>query len=182
MASKNKKNAVECDLLILTELMKHLKIPVVERQHCIKMVKWGGLAIETWLEQAITKVSKIKRSNKDGEDFVNGWEAKKCTVTYHSHGKCNSTVNREANVGNLHMKHGDVLIVAADPLSQELFYFKVPSVEIQGRKAITITFNINGGEMTKFSPRNGSVENSFSWRLWNLYRKKSFRELCKIVD
>jgi len=182
MASKNTKNAVEGDLLILTELMKHLKIPVLERQNFIKVVKWGGLAIETWLEQAITKVSKIKRSNKNGEDFVNGWEAKKCTVIYHSHGKCIKNVNREANVSNLHTKHGDVLIVAADPLSTELFYFKVPSHEIQGRKTITITFNTNGGELTKFVARNGSVENSFSWRLWNLYRKKSFRELCKIED
>lgn len=179
MASKNTKNAVEGDLLILTELMKHLRIPVVERQDFIKVVKWGGLAIETWLEQAISKVAKIKRSNTNGEDFVNGWEAKKCTVIYHTHGEGKQSVNREANIGNLHMKHGDVLIVAADPLSQELFYFKVPSVEIQGRKTITITFNTNGGELTKFAARNGSVENSFSWRLWNLYRKKSFRDLCK---
>jgi hypothetical protein len=179
MASKNTKNAVDGDLLILSELMKHLRIPTSQRQDLIKVVKWGGLAIETWLEQAISKVAKIKRSNKDGEDFVNGWEAKKCTVIYHSHGKGNQAVNREANISNLHAKHGDVLIVAADPLSKELFYFKVPSDEIQGRKSITITFNTNGGAMTKFSARDGSVENSFSWRMWNLYRKKTFRELCK---
>lgn len=179
MASKNTLNAVAGDSLILEELIKHLRIPVKKRADFFKIVKWGGLAIETWLEQAISKVAKVKRSNKNGEDFVNGWEAKKCTVSYHHHGKSNKTVNREANVGNLHCKHGDVLIVAADPLSSELFYFKVPSHEIKQRKTITITFNTKGGELTRFTARNGSLANSFSWRLWNLYRCSSFKEMCK---
>lgn len=179
MASKNTQNAVDGDLLILAEMIKHLKVPSAKREDLIKIAKWGGLAIETWVEQAISKVAKIKRSNEHGEDFANGWEAKKCTVGYHHHGKSTRSVNREANVGNLHCKHGDVLIIAADPLSSELFFFKVPSHEIKGRKTITITFNTKGGELTRFSSRDGSLANSFSWRLWNLYRCKSFKELCK---
>ncbi len=179
MASLLTENSQAGDLLILEELVKHLKVPANECDALFKIAKWGGLAIETWLEQAIAKVAKIERSSEKGQDFVNGWEAKKCTVIFHSHGKNNLTVNREATVHNLHAKHGDVLIVAADTLSNKLFFFKVPANEIKGRRSITITFNKTGGELTNFRAVHGSVLNSFSWRLWNLYRCKSFKELCK---
>jgi hypothetical protein len=178
MASINSKNAVDGDVLILTELAKHLRIRKSKLPELIKIAKWGGLAIETFFEQAISKVAKVARSNKNGEDFVNGWEAKKCTVSFHTHGKKKS-INREATVGNLHAKHGDVLIIVADPLVNQLFYFKVPKHEIKDRKSITITLNTSGGELVNFRKVNGSLENSFSWRLWNRYRCKNFRDLCK---
>jgi predicted GIY-YIG superfamily endonuclease len=180
LASINTENSVSGDVLILTELMKHLRIPKKNRPLLLEIASWGGLAVETFLEQAISKISKVKRSNTHGEDFVNGWEAKKCTVIYHTHGTKNSTINREATIKNIHKKHGDVLIVVADSLSNELFYFKIPAEEIKGRKSITITCDTKGGALKCFRSVNGSVENSFSWRLWNLYRKSSFKELCTV--
>ena len=174
MASTNTPNIVKGDIMIIDELTKHLKYNVEERKFLKRMAKKGIVAVETMLEEAISKVGKVKRSNKQGEDFVNGADAKKAIVNFRSHGPIRSH-SREAAVCNLKNKRGKLQVMIAEPESGELFYFIIPYREYKDQNSIVIQFNKNGGENTNF---NGTK--SQSWRIWNQYRVKTFRELAKI--
>ena len=178
MASKNTLNVASGDVLIINELSKYLKYTATERKFLVRLAKKGIVAVETLLEEAISKVSGIARSNKDGEDLVNGWDAKKGVVSDHHHGENGPGMNRECTIGNIKNKNDHLIIMIADGKSNEVFFFKVPPHDFVGRTALTVTFNTSGGELTKFRKINGAVENSFSWRMWNMHRVDSFSELC----
>jgi len=77
MASKISNAIIKGDKLIIAELGKHLRYSKDDINTLIKASKKGIIAVETLVEEAISKVAKVKRSSKDGEDFVNGWDAKK---------------------------------------------------------------------------------------------------------
>ena len=173
MASKNTPNVVAGDIMIINELSKHLKYSPTERKFLVRLAKKGIVAVESLLEEAISKVGKVKRSHKDGEDFENGNDAKKAIVNDRSHGPIRSH-SREAGIGNLRCKRGTLLVMMAEPKNNELFYFAIPYEEYKNQASIVFQFSKNGGENTHF---NGTT--SQSWRIWNLYRCKSFKELCK---
>jgi hypothetical protein len=173
MASKNTPNVVKGDLIIINELSKHLKYSVEERKFLKRLAKKGVVAVETMLEEAISKVGKVKRSNKDGEDFVNGADAKKAIVNFRSHGPVRSH-SREAGVCNLKSKKGNLQVMIAEPESGELFYFVIPHNEYKNQSSIVFQFNKNGGANTDF---NGTK--SQSWRIWNQYRVSTFKEFAK---
>ena len=65
MASKNTPNVVKGDIMIISELSKHLKYSASERKFLIRLAKKGVVAVESMLEEAIAKVGKIKRSQAD---------------------------------------------------------------------------------------------------------------------
>jgi hypothetical protein len=174
MASKVTGNVVAGDILIIKELSKHLKYSKEERKFLIRLAKKGAVAVETLLEEAISKVGKIERCIKDGQDFKDKSDAKKGIVGFHSHGANVSTINRECNIGNVGGKNGKLRIMIADNLTDELFYFVIPKSAYNGRKSLHFTFNQRGGAPESF---NGTK--SFNYRMWNKYRVNSFRELCE---
>ena len=170
MASKFSDAIVKGDALIINKLSKYLRYNEDEIKTLIKVSKKGIIAVETLVEEAISKVAKVKRSNKAGEDFVNGWDAKKGTVNWHGAGS--NDPRRKCSIGTKN-KTGDLICVIADPIANEVFYFKIPHEEYCNFPQIKITFANEGGEPS------GLREGSFSWKMWNLYRKKTFRQLCK---
>ena len=170
MASKFSDAIIAGDALLIGHLAKYLRYSKDEIKTLLKASKKGIIAVETLLEEAISKVAKVKRSNKDGEDFVNGWDAKKGTVNWHGAGT--KTPNRKCSIGTKN-KIGDSICVIADPIANELFYFRIPHKAYCAFPQIKITFSKSGGQP------EGLREGSFSWKAWNLYRKSSFKELCQ---
>lgn len=173
MASKNTPNVVAGDIMIIKELSKHLKYSPQERKFLIRLARKGIVAVETMLEEAISKVGKVKRSNKDGEDFECGGDAKKAIVNRRQHGPVRSH-SREAGISNLKKKRGNLLVMIAEPMTNELFYFVIPYHEYKNQSAILFQFNKNGGENTHFNGKK-----SQSWRIWNQYRAYSFKDFVK---
>jgi hypothetical protein len=171
MASKVTKNVVGGDILIIRELAKHLKYSQDERKFMTRLAKKGAIAVETLLEEAISKVGKLQRCIKDGQDFKDKSDAKKAIV--HSH-NCGKYVTRRGLISNVCKKNGKLRVMIADNFTDELFYFVIPRNECIGRGTIEIIFNQRGGEPESFKSKE-----SFNWRIWNKYRVKSFKELCE---
>ena len=170
MASKVTDNVVAGDILIIKELAKHLKYSQEERKFMIRLAKKGAIAVETLLEEAISKVGKIERCIKDGQDFKDKSDAKKVVVhTHNQYGR----QSRRGMVSNVAKKNGKLRVLMADNFTDELFYFVIPQKEFIGRGTIEITFNKRGGEPERFMGTD-----SLSWRIWNKYRVNSFKELC----
>jgi len=180
MASKNTINTVDGDTLIINALAKQLRYDKTKTKTMLELAKHGVIAVETFVELAISKVGKLERSNVDGQDFVDGSDAKKGTVHTHSHGK-KTHLTRECVISNLKNKNGALRVVIADPFVKDVFYFKIPHEEIKGRKQINFIFNFFGGKPEKFNnPSFSSNEDTtLSWRLWNEYRVNTFKELCQ---
>lgn len=173
MASKVTNNVIAGDILIIKELSKHLKYSQEERKFMIRLAKKGAIAVETLLEEAISKIGKLSRCIKNGQDFIDKSDAKKGIVHFHSHGISHSTINRECNIGNVLGKNGKLRIMVADNLTDELFYFVVPKSAYKNKKNLNIIFNIRGG-----SPSYFMNTTSFNYDMWNKYRVKNFKELC----
>ena len=113
MASKNTENTVAGDTLIIEMLSKYMNWDKSNKKLMLEMASHGVIAVETLLELAISKVGNLQRSNEDGEDFVDGSDAKKATVY-------NQDTNRVAWIGNI-KKNGVLRTVVADPEINEIF-------------------------------------------------------------
>jgi hypothetical protein len=169
MASKLTKNSIAGDILIVTELAKHLKYSLAERQLILRMTKKGMIAVETMLEEAISRVGKLTRSEHgNGEDFIDGTDAKKGVVSNND----TNTRTKAVTIGRVSSKVGDLRIMASDPLNGKLFYFRIPNHELKDKCNIKIMFGQDGDMPKKLRP------NTFSGRCWLNYQVKSFKELC----
>jgi len=168
MASKNTENTVAGDTLIIEMLSKYMNWDKSNKKLMLEMASHGVIAVETLLELAISKVGNLQRSNEDGEDFVDGSDAKKATVY-------NQDTNRVAWIGNI-KKNGVLRTVVADPEINEIFYFKIPQSITEcynnKRDMMTIPFSFNGGkpERMQFAKT--------PWIIWNECRVNNFEELC----
>jgi hypothetical protein len=177
MASKVTENVVGGDILIIKHLCKQLRYSPEKTKFYIDAAKHGVIAVETFLEYAISKVGKLKRCNKDGQDFTDGSDAKKGIVHTHSHGKSIMNDTRECVIGNVKNKNGKLRILIADVLVGELYYFKVPKKAFAGKKTLHFVFNVDGGAPVKFVNRQSGK--TLNWKLWNEYRVNTFKELCQ---
>jgi hypothetical protein len=186
MASKNTKNTALGDILIINELAKHLKFSEEEKKFTIKLAKKGIIAVETLLEESISKVGKIKRSNEDGEDFIDGSDAKKCIVSNND----SKTDSKSVTISNVNGKKGILRVLVADPNTKQLYYFKIPNRELKNKhNGIKIMFSKNGGmpehlkkksipTVNIWGEKNIKVPDTFSARCWLTFRVNSFKELC----
>jgi hypothetical protein len=179
MASKISDNIVAGDLLLIKELAPYIgmkkDLPVL-----LKLAKNGAIATETLLEMAISKVGKLERSAKDGQDFVDGSDAKKAIPYFADKAK----KVRVAWIGKI-FKNGYLRIAVSDPLAKEVYYFKVPKSHLEHlkrkkRDCFTITFSTNGGppDNMNYGENRNNGWGSLSYRMWNFYRVSSFKELC----
>jgi hypothetical protein len=178
MASKVTDNVVAGDILIIEELAKHLKYSQEERKFMIRLAKKGVIAVESLLEEAISKVGKIERYIEDGEDFKDKSDAKKAIVGINDI----KTGTRIATIGNVSGKKGKLRIMIAEPLTQKLYYFIVPNEEVKGKHNIKVPFSKTGGitdkMLLKMNQKNYVMSDNFSERIWLKYRVNSFKELC----
>lgn len=163
MASIFTENCVAGDILIVKELTKHLEYSPSQTKFVIELAKSGQIAVETMLENAISKIGKLMRSSKKGEDFIDGSDAKKA-ITWQVDKNLYSW--RRTEIGNLKNKRGILRCMVADSISQELYYFKFPHSAYKGKQKILIPFDRFGFQAT----------NSRS-SVWN-YQVSSFEELC----
>ena len=174
MASKNTENTIDGDVLIIKALSKHLRYTVTQTKFLTNLAKTGVIAVETLVEQAISKVGKLKRSNEDGEDFIDGSDAKKATVYYES---ILTSDRRTAWIGRADKK-GVLRCVIADPVANKVFYFKIPQnirKHFYGNNKsneLTIPFSPNGGKPEKLMQGRGAHY------IWNYCLVNSFKELC----
>lgn len=187
MASKNTKNTALGDILIIKELSKHLKFSEEQTKFTIKLAKKGIIAVESLLEESISKIGKIQRSNEDGEDFVDGSDAKKCIVSNND----SKTDSKSVTISNVMGKKGILRVLIADPNTNKLFFFKIPNKELKNKNhGIKIMFSKNGGmpehlvkksipTINIWGERKIKVPDTFSARCWLLYRVDTFKELCK---
>jgi hypothetical protein len=169
MASKLTINSIAGDLLIVEELMKHLRYTPEERKLILKMTKKGMIAVETMLEEAISRIGKLPRSSHGhGEDFIDGTDAKKGVVSNND----TDTRTKAVTIGSIANKIGDLRVMVSDPLTQKLFYFRIPNRELKNKPNIKIFFGQNGD-----CPKKPKM-NTFSGKCWLKYQVNSFRELC----
>jgi hypothetical protein len=183
MASKNTPNTVDGDIILIRELAKHLKYTETETKFMTRLAKKGIIAVESLLEEAISKVGKLERSHVNGQDFTDGSDAKKSVVT------CNDAITeqRASTISNIKNKNGTLRIMISDPCTKEIFYFKVPNEELKNKKCIKIFFHKNGGMPMKIQQKTiirditkdtSLYLKSFNERAWLKYRVNTFKELC----
>jgi len=170
MASKLTDNIVAGDMIIVEELSKHLKYTKTERMFLKRLIKKGAIAVESLLEEAISKVGNVKRSIIDGQDFIDKSDAKKVVVHTHNYLQIKT---RRGMIGNIANKNGKLRVMMADAFTGELFYFIIPRKECSGKTTLELTFNQRGG-----APQSFNGKNTLCWRVWNKYRVNSFKELC----
>jgi hypothetical protein len=179
MSTRNTLNSSQGDLLLLKEFLPHLGYTKKEEKTILEMASWGGIAVETCFEQAISAVSGVKRSLKNGEDFVNGWEAKKAVASVNDA----KVLSRAANIGNIEHKNGIILVAVADPLVNKVYFFRIPQKEVIKKRRIQNMGKWRGSLKIMFSKYGGPPDfrgkNSFSYRAWNEYQVRNFFELCK---
>ena len=133
-----------------------------------KAVSQGDLAIESILENAISRVGGHRRTDENGEDFEDGSDAKK-TIAMDQSGGRSWDKNTRISTKN---KTGLLRIVVIDPDIKELFFFKIPYSIYKGQKMIRIPFNYLGGKPERFN-RNNFVGRSY----WEC-QVNTFEELC----
>jgi|FreactTroBogLake_1042271.scaffolds.fasta_scaffold26124_2 hypothetical protein len=188
MASTNTYNVIDGDIILIKELTKQLKYTPGKTKDLINYAKKGIVAVESLLEEAISVVGGLKRSIENYEDFSDGSDAKKCTVTYNDV----ITGSRSITIGNVSLKRGCLRVMAADPFTGQVFYFKIPNKEVIGKHNLKINFSNRGGIPDKIKDKllqskgvnlwgeKIKVEaNNFNERAWLIYRVNTFKELCK---
>ena len=171
MASKYNTEQFKSDAILLKKIYRFAGYSNNDLPTLLKAVKRGDLAMESVVENAIARVGKLKRIDIVGMDFDDGSDAKKVTV-------CNQgtikTPYRGAQFSTKNKK-GVLRVVVVEPLTEEVFYFKIPpsfyvgAVQRRRETALRINFNNSGG-----IPDLGKIKTESVWD----YRVKSFKELC----
>jgi hypothetical protein len=174
MASKYSKDQFKADEILLEKIYRFAGYKKEHLPGLTKAVRQGDLAMESMVENAISRTGKIERTNTPGMDFVDGSDAKKVTVV-------NQGTIRDPNRGagfSSKNKKGILRVVVVDPMVNDVFYFKIPpsfyiGVSQKRREtSLRIRFSKNGGKPQRLIPNSTSAE------LWS-YEVKSFAELCK---
>lgn len=103
----------------------------------------GVVQIETLLEKAISEVANLKRCSVYGMDFIDGSDAKKCTVRSHGTGKS----QYGAPVRGVHSKAGKLRIMCYERQLDRFYYFVIPNCafgHIKSTGNIDIPFELDG--------------------------------------
>ena len=173
MASAYSVESFKCDEIILLDLYKYAGYSDNDLPTLKKAVRRGDLAVESLVENAISKTGKLKRVKIEGMDFEDGSDAKKTTVM-NQFGK--TAFVRGAGFSSKNKK-GILRVVVVEPLTKEVYYFKIlPEFYVNRGKAraksLRIPFAKDGGP-PKFTGKNKIAE-----ELWS-YRVNNFKDLCK---
>lgn len=175
MASKYSQEQFKADEILLEKIYhfagyKKEHLPILK-----KAVRQGDIAMESMVENAISRVGKLERTNQTGMDFTDGSDAKKVTVVNQGTIK---DPNRGAGFSSKNKK-GVLRVVVVDPMVNEVFYFRIPpefyiGVEQKRREtALRIRFSKNGGMPERFNKNGGVTKEMWSFRV------STFAALCR---
>lgn len=173
MASKYSEEQFKADELLLEKIYRFAGYSKTHLPGLLRAVRQGDLALESVVENAISRVGGLERTNAKGMDFTDGSDAKKVTVVNQA------TRNRPQRGAGFSTKNkrGVLRVVVVDPLANEVFYFRIPPEFYVGapqkrrEQGLRITFSNTGGKPEKLQP--GSVME----QLWG-FQVKSFSKLC----
>lgn len=172
MASKYSLEQYKADEILLEKIYRFAGYGKSHLPGIKRAVRQGDLAMESMVENAISRVGKLERTNLKGMDFADGSDAKKVTVANQG------TVKKPTRGAGFSTKNkkGVLRIVAVDPMVKEVYYFKIPpefycGVEQRRREqGLRIPFSKNGGKPQKIK------ENTVMEKLWS-FQVQSFKEL-----
>jgi hypothetical protein len=172
MASKYSLDVFASDLILLNKIYRFAGYTKRDLPILQKATTRGDLAMESLVENAISRTGKIQRVNIPGMDFDDGSDAKKVTVVNQG------TIAKPKRGAGFSTKNkkGLLRVVVVDPMVNEVFYFKIPPEFYVGQKqkrrevALRIPFSKFGGK-PQFTPNaTTSVD------IWN-FEVSSFKEL-----
>jgi hypothetical protein len=172
MASKYNTEQFKSDAILLKKIYKFAGYDNKDLPTLLKAVRRGDLAMESVVENAISKVGKLKRVDVPGMDFDDGSDAKKVTV-------CNQgTINTPYRGAQFSTKNkkGILRVVVVEPITEEVFYFKIPpsfyigAIQKRREVALRINFSNTGGPPDL---RKAKLEET----VWD-HQVKSFKKLC----
>lgn len=173
MASKYSKEQFIADKILLEKIYKFAGYKKEHLPALTKAVKQGDLAMESMVENAISRIGKLERTNQTGMDFTDGSDAKKVTVV--NQGTIKSPL-RGAGFSSKNKK-GILRVVVVDPLVEEVFYFKIPPAFYLGQEqkrreiGLRILFSKEGGK-PNFKLRSITAQEMWSFQV------RSFKDLC----
>ena len=173
MASHYSEDQYLADEILLKKIYLYAGYLEEHLPSLIVAVRQGDLAMESMVENAISKVGKLRRVNMIGMDFEDGSDAKKTTVVNQG------TVKKPSRGAGFSTKNkkGVLRVVAIDSMVNEVFYFKIPPSfylnTIQKRReiALRIYFDKNGGK-PNMSPNKTTTKEIWSFQV------NTFEELC----
>jgi hypothetical protein len=173
MASKYSKETFKADAILLEHIYSHAGYSKSDLPVLRKAVKRGDLAMESLVENAVSRVGKLKRVDIIGMDHEDGSDTKKVTVVNQGtklkpyRGAGFSTKN----------KKGVLRVVVVDPLIKKIFYFRIPPKFYVGVKqkrrevALRIRFHKDGGRPF-FKDEIPNKKDVWSFEV------KTFKKLC----
>lgn len=173
MASKYNPQAFKADNILLEKIYKFAGYKSSDLPTLKRAVLRGDLAMESMVENAISRVGKIKRVDLPGMDFEDGSDSKKVTVVNQG---TKAKVNRGAGFSSKNKK-GLLRVVVVEPMTNEVFYFKIPPEFYVGQHqkrrevGLRINFSQTGGKPSFKNYAHASK------KIWS-YQVNSFKELC----
>ena len=173
MASKYSQEQFLADEILLEKIYKFAGYKKEHLPALKKAVNQGDIAMESMVENAISRVGKLERTNQIGMDFTDGSDAKKVTVV--NQGTKKQPI-RGAGFSSKNKK-GILRVVVVDPVVSEVFYFKIPPEFYLGQEqkrrevGLRILFSKTGGK-PDFKLRSPTAREMWSFQV------KSFKDLC----
>ena len=184
MSTNHSEQTAESDILAIEYLWHKMSSNAkagVTVEQAKKLAKNGLVSVSNILEQAILDNNKsLKKSNKDGEDYTDGSDAKYMTARARGHGTTKygkKVVNNAAvlSPSSVRNKKGSlrVFITHIDDKTNKVNYrmFLLPYPEwtkIMPKGGIDFCFSSKTGDL---APR--------SIKRWGKFEVKTFKELCK---
>ena len=184
MSTNHSEQTAESDILAIEYLWKKMSANAkagVSVEQAKKLAKNGLVSVSNILEQAILDGNKkLKKSNKDGEDYTDGSDAKYMTARDRGHGKSKSGTQTTKNAcvlspTSVKNKQGvlRIFITHIDSKHNTVNYrmFLLPYPQWKNRMT-------KAGIPFFFSSKTGNLTPTAEKR-WGEFEVKSFKELCK---
>jgi len=173
MASKYSPTGYKADEILLKHIYSHAGYTKKELPILLKAVRRGDLAMESLVENAISRVGRLKRVDTPGMDFIDGSDSKKVTVVNQG---TRDKPYRGAGFSTKN-KRGVLRVVVVEPMTGQVHYFRIPPEFYCGQPqkrreaGLRIRFSMKGGRPN--FPKNSSS----SKEIWD-FEVSTFKKLC----
>jgi hypothetical protein len=166
----NQKNGLK---LIMNELGKCFRYSQEQMEFANRFIDDGAL-IHKMAEHAIAKACGLTMC-PDGsyQDFTNGWDVKTGVVGDST--KKTKKTGRGSTIQGIKNKKKGLYIIIADPIVNEVYFFKVPKRVYKDKTEIYFNFRPEGGPRTPKEYFRG--QKTITWQLWNECRVKRIKDL-----
>jgi hypothetical protein len=159
--------------LLMSEFGKAFKYSPSQMKFAERFIEDGAL-IHKMAEHAVAKVCKLTMCPVGKfQDYTNGWDCKTSVVSDHQRGLKNQT-GRGATITDIKQKKNGLYIILADPIVNEVYFFKVPKRVFKDKREIYFNFRPEGGPRPAKKIFRG--EKTVSWQLWNECRVESMKD------